>query len=518
MTNPSQSVKHERAILLIIILLGLAMRLYGIDLSLVESHQIRQAQTAMMTRNLYEDHLDIFHTRLDFFGNVPGYIIMEFPLMHTITAWLYNVFGVHEFLGRLVNVVFSVGAIVLMYGLARQFLPVKGALAALVLYTFSPMNIFFSRAFMAESSMMFFMAGAVYFFLIWLDKQTLTLYVTATIFAALACLTKPTAGLIFAPIITAWSVRDGWRMLKRFDFWLYLFFTMMPIILWAVYAHYLNAIYASTYVIPGFGDKWIDIITKRGGIIEHWIDPKFYKFVGGSLIFLLLTPLGFMGTAWGICCAWQDRNKTLLVWLAAMIAYFYVLAGANSGHIYYHLPLLPVAAIFFGFSVEWLLSQQDIIKEKLKRKSILWLSRAVVLLMVISYGAGYVKYFRYMYSNRMPYVLEVSEIIKKQTPQNRFVIDNGGSEVLTSVLSYYCYGKSRWFPDRLRGEQAIAELEKLRTQGATTFVTMETDYNNHVPVTLKNKIFWDYLNEHYEALAVTDHYHIFDLRVPKIKG
>ena len=149
-------IANEQIILMAIVLLGLALRLYGIDLPLTDSHQIRQAQTAMMTRNLYEDGMNMFLTRLDFFGNNPGYIIMEFPLMHEITAGLYHFFGVHEFLGRLVIVIFSVGAMFLMYGLARQFLAVGGALAALALYTFSPMNIFFSRAFMPESSMMFF--------------------------------------------------------------------------------------------------------------------------------------------------------------------------------------------------------------------------------------------------------------------------------------------------------------------------------------------------------------------------
>ena len=75
-------IKNEWTILASIVFLGLVIRLYGINLPLVDSHQVRQAQTAMMARNLYEDNMNIFRPRLDFFGNVPGYIIMEFPLMH----------------------------------------------------------------------------------------------------------------------------------------------------------------------------------------------------------------------------------------------------------------------------------------------------------------------------------------------------------------------------------------------------------------------------------------------------
>jgi len=318
-------IKNEWAILAIIMLLGLVIRLYGINLPLVDSHQIRQAQTAMMARNLYEDNMDIFHTRLDFFGNQPGYIIMEFPLMHGITALLYYLFGVHEVIGRLVSVIFSIGAMFLMYGLARQFLTVIGALSALILYVFSPMNIFFSRAFMPESSMMFFMLGAVYFFLKWLKRQGLILYLTAIIFAAFACLIKPNAGLIFAPIFAAWFLKYKWKMFKSFYFWPYLLLTTMPIILWAAYAHYFNA--KIPYCTFSFADSWLEVIRTRG-IIGHWFSLRFYAFLGGSIVFLLLTPLGFIGTVAGIICAKENsQNKVLYVWLGAIIIYFYALAS-----------------------------------------------------------------------------------------------------------------------------------------------------------------------------------------------
>lgn len=491
--------------LIVVVLLGLAIRLYGINMPLVESHQVRQVQTAMMTRNLYEDKMNIFLTRLDMFGNVPGYIILEFPLMHGITALLYYLFGVHEIIGRLVNVAFSVGAMFLMYGLARQFLSRTGAFAALILYVFSPMNVFFSRAFMPESSMMFFVVGAIYFFLKWLDKKSLTLYLFVIIFAAFACLTKPTAVLIFAPILSAWFLKYKRNLFRRIDFWLYVFLTMMPVILWGAYANYFNA--KIPYCTLGFADSWLRVIKTRGTII-HWFDPKYYAFVGGSIILLLLTPLGFIGAAGGALCAGKgDRRKILYLWLGAIIAYFYVLAGPNSGHIYYHLFLLPVAAIFFGFAVEWLLSKDKFIKEMFKRKVVVWLGGALILLILIGYGVGYSKYFNYMYSNRIPYVLEVSEIIKKNVPKNRFIIDCG-SGLSTGMIAYYSHSKSA---PLVVSETVITDLENLRARGATTFVTMQTAYGGSVQAVKEHKDFWLYLNEKYKPLAVNDHYIIFGL-------
>ena len=499
-------IANEQIILMAIVLLGLALRLYGIDLPLTDSHQIRQAQTAMMTRNLYEDGMNMFLTRLDFFGNNPGYIIMEFPLMHEITAGLYHFFGVHEILGRLVSVIFSVGAMFLMYGLARQFLAVGGALAALALYTFSPMNIFFSRAFMPESSMMFFMVGAVYFLLKWFDRQIFSFYLAAVIFAALTCLVKPTGGIILAPILAAWFLKYGWKVLRRLDFWLYMSLVAVLTIFWMAYAHFFNAINPPPF---GFGGSWMDLLKARG-TVRHWVSFEFYKFVGGSIILLLLTPIGFLGAIAGVFCAGNDKkNKILTAWLGALVLYFVVLAGPNSGHIYYHLPLLPVAVIFFGFAVERVLSHRDAVQAVFQKASFFCLGAVLAFSVLIAYGVGYFKYFTYMYSDRMPHVLKISQIVKNHVPKDRFIIDNE-SGLLTAVISYYCHAKAHPFS----AKSTIEELESLRAQGATTFVTMETAYDNRVPATKEQKEFWAYLNKKYKPLAITDHYVIFDLRVP----
>jgi len=506
----SMRIKKEYVGVILVIALGLAVRLYGINSPLVDSHQIRQAQTAMMTRNLYYDNMDIFHTRLDFFGEEPGHVIMEFPLMHGITALLYYIFGPCDVIGRLVSVAFSVGAMFLMYALARQFLPRPGSFAALALYAFSPMNIFFSRAFMPESSMMFFMIGALYFIIRWLKEETRGLYLAAVIFAAIVGLIKPTAGIVFVPILTAWFLKYRWNLFRRFTFWIYMLLAIMPLILWGAYAHHFNAMNPCPL---GYGVSWMKIIRTRG-IMEHWFNFKFYKFVGGSIVLILLTPLGFLGTAGGVLCVRKgNQRKLLYLWLGAIIAYFYVLAGPNSGHIYYHLPLLPLSAIFFGFSVEWLLNRRSFFKKVFKKKGVKLLGLGLISLILVGYGIGYLKYFRYMYdiTLRMPYVLEVSEIIKRNTPKERFIVMNQGG-VPPAVLAYYSERKTSFF---IVWKEAITDLENQRARGATAYVAINSKYTNAVQTTKNNKDFWKYLNEKYAPIAVTDNYLIFDIREEK---
>jgi len=92
------------AIFYSIIVISVLLRIYGIDLPLIESHQLRQAQTADVTRNLYYDKMDIFHTRMNVFGDGAKPAVLEFPLMQAITALTYYVSGVHEIIGRIVSI------------------------------------------------------------------------------------------------------------------------------------------------------------------------------------------------------------------------------------------------------------------------------------------------------------------------------------------------------------------------------------------------------------------------------
>lgn len=497
-----------------VVVLGLTLRLYGITNPLVDSHQLRQCQTATMTRNLFVDNMDIFHTRLDFFGNTPGHIIMEFPLFNGITALLYYIFGIHEIIGRMVNVGFSVGAMFLIYGLARHFLSVSGAFAALGLYALSPMNIYFSRTFMPESSMMFFLVAAVYLSLKWLEKDTIFLYIGAAICTMLACLIKPPAAVIIAPILSAWFLKHKWKLLQDYHFWIFLFFAVIPLALWGLYANYFNM--NSPDIPDGFGGVWLDVITKRGGIFKYWIDPVFYRNMGGSIILLLLTPLGFIGLIAGLIVTPKSHNRTILyIWLGSVIVYFYALSAANSGHVYYQLPLLPVAVIFFGSGVEWLLSKWDFLKKISKRKWFFMLGTIVVLVFLFGYSVGYFRFFSYMYDTklRMPYVLEVSNIIKEGTPKNRVILLYQPGAV-PGTLTYYSQCKT-WAFHIYTDEQAIEDLEHFRKRGATTYVAHDTKYGSGVKGTRRHKIFWDYLTENYMPIAMTDNYLVFDIRNPK---
>ena len=492
-----------RSIFYGIIVIACLLRLYGITLPLIESHQLRQAQTADVARNLYYDKMDIFHTRMSFIGDGVKPAILEFPLMHGITALAYYVFGVHEIIGRIVSILFSIGALLVMYGLARQFLSVPASLAAMGLYGLSPMNIFFSRAFMPESSMLFFMIGAVYFFLVWLDSKITRYYVLGLLFMILACLTKFTAAVILAPILTAWFLKERWTILKNSKFWAYFLVSSVSILGWMAWAHHVNSINPALA-----GASWFDMATAGRGVWQQLFKLSFYKFVGGSIIFLLLTPIGFIGMIAGLLyipCGW--KRSVLFMWLAAILAYFIVLSGANSGHIYYHLHLLPPAAVLFGYGVQKLLMLPDRMRNLFRSKLFL----AFLALIVCGYLYGYCAFFNYMYSIRMPYVLEVAKLIRANAGEKEIIACNEPGPASEQVMAYYSEYPVRMFYSK-NANSYIEDLEKYKDDGATVYVAIKSSYGDGVEDTKRRGEFRAYLNSRYRSIAQTDNYLIFDLK------
>src|SRR4030088_1040735 len=89
------------AILGLLILAGAAARMYRIDAPFADWHQYRQYDTAAVARNIPEEYLNVFYPRVDWRGNSPGYVEVEFQAFTLPVALLYRVFGVHEWLARI---------------------------------------------------------------------------------------------------------------------------------------------------------------------------------------------------------------------------------------------------------------------------------------------------------------------------------------------------------------------------------------------------------------------------------
>ena len=185
--------------LLLILALGAYFRFQYIELPMADAHGWRQIFNADVARNFAEQSLNILYPRVNWGGAGDPVVSMEFPLLQWIAAVLFRQFGEREIICRLLSIVFSLATIAGLYGLANAVWGRAVARGAAFLFAISPSAIFFGRAFISDTPMVCFSVFGVWGFAAYLLHGKRQAVVWGAAAAALACMTKLPAVVIFAP-------------------------------------------------------------------------------------------------------------------------------------------------------------------------------------------------------------------------------------------------------------------------------------------------------------------------------
>ena len=230
--------------------LGACLRLVYLRTPLIDYHHWRQVDTAAIARNLHETGFNPLYPEIDW-GGRHGYVESEFPLLASLAAASYRLFGQEDYYGRLISVLFSTATIAAVFGLASRLIGPAAGLAAAYLVAVSPSAVFFGRTFMPDSMMLFFWVFGVYAFVrdfqdsagagpahrsrrwLWIGSAS----------AALACLGKLPAVMMFAPIAAAaWHWRGRAALRDR----AFLIGTAVPLLLTAAWYWHAEMLYRQT--------------------------------------------------------------------------------------------------------------------------------------------------------------------------------------------------------------------------------------------------------------------------------
>lgn len=345
----------------LLVLLAVLVRLWGFTAPYVDTHWIKQLQVAPIAKNFYLHGYHLWWPEVDYSADRPNFIEIEFPLVAFLAALLYPVFGLHEWVGRLVTLGFSLGTLLLAYRLLRLHLGDRPAFYGLLFLAFAPSSWYYSRVLMSEPAMLFFSVAAVYCFSLWLRAadpsceagpraRRISLFLLAAFCSALAFLVKLPAVLILLPLAyLAWD-RWGWGMFRRGSAWLFLLLALAPA---ALYYHHALVDIGRHYFTVGVG--------REGGMwfrLQDFLNPGAYSLLLMRLLRDHLTAVGLVLLPIGLFTrpSWSSGRWLFHFWLLAVAVYCVVVSGGNLRQTYYQLPLLLPAAGLIGVGWDRLLA------------------------------------------------------------------------------------------------------------------------------------------------------------------
>jgi 4-amino-4-deoxy-L-arabinose transferase-like glycosyltransferase len=310
----------------------------------------RESDEAAIARNFTREGMNILYPRIDWRGDGPGFAEMEFPLFPWTIAALYETFGFHEVLGRILAYTFALATLAIFLALARRVLPWRGALAAGLFFALNPLIVRISNALQPEALMLLAYVCGVYAFMRWLEarkpgRAAVGWWALAAVATSLAILAKATAahvGLLFAVML--WR-RYRWAALRDPLVWVFGIIALVPSVLWYSHAHHFWLIYGNSL---GLSNE------------DHWIGADVFRessFTLGLItveLFYVWTAAGAVTGLYGLAAAPNAPASRMAVpWLAGAML-FYIAAirtTANSWALYYHIFSVAPVALLFGLGV-----------------------------------------------------------------------------------------------------------------------------------------------------------------------
>jgi 4-amino-4-deoxy-L-arabinose transferase-like glycosyltransferase len=474
----------------LILLLAFALRLYHIDSPVVGHHSWRQADTAAMARNYYENGYNFLYPQIDWGGNSPGYLESEFPIYQFIVALCYKAFGFTEFWGRFLSVIFSIITLYYLYKLVKSLIDEPAALWSCFFLALFPRYMFFSRTIIPDITMIMFLVLGVYFFLQASASGKKHMFLLSSIFISLAVLTKIYVLFIGLPLLYLAWLKFGKKLLSQWVLWVYSLVVLIPVGLWYYHAHQIGLRYGLTVGIWSYGtDKWgnWDIVTTLNFwneiIIVHL--ARYHFTYAGFIVFLI-----------GLFIARKTREEKLFdYWLIATLVFFIIVAKGNYIHDYYQLPFLIPASVYIGkvYSRHFNLNI-------LKYKKAFLLTVSLIVFLFLSENNYYRLIKKEIKDDKSIDRLELGETIKQVVNKNALivVIDRGDPTI------HYLGHRKGWIvhPDNAD----LALLSDRKSKGASYAVGLVSYFKSDL-----QKQALETLLKNYEAIFNNGRFFIIKL-------
>jgi 4-amino-4-deoxy-L-arabinose transferase-like glycosyltransferase len=300
-----------------------------------------------IARNFVQEGNNILYPRIDWRRDGPGFTEMEFPLQPWLTAQIYRMWGIQEWLERLVPLAATLLALVVFCKLAGFLLPEAAAWLAALIFVVNRTTVFVASAIQPEALMLLFYLLAVYYFLRWMESRSWWMYAFAMASFAMAILMKSPAahlGIFFFLLLLR---RDGLALFKRWELWLFAALSLAPAAFWYSHAYSLWKSYHNSMGVSN-EDHWIGLdILRRPKVVLGLlaIEAVFVLGVGGLVV---------IGFSLAKRIRREKAFQTAVLWLASVLIYYVVIIRTAGQYwaFYYHIVSVPAVALLMGAGLQ----------------------------------------------------------------------------------------------------------------------------------------------------------------------
>jgi hypothetical protein len=468
-------------IVIVIWILAVAVRLILINQPYIDHWSWRQSDVAAIARNYSENGFRFAYPQIDWAGDAPGYVGTEFPILPFIAAICYKIAGVHECIGRIQAVIFFAVSLPFFFLLVREIFGSTAAVWATFFLSFTPLNIFAGRSFMPDVPSLSLAIIGLYFLLRWVEDRQSAAFFVAAIAISLSFLIKITSIVIVAPILylvvrrlcqtpgvsqngasgtratsTGSSLErvSGSERVKRPTIYggaLFFAIALLPSAGWYWHAYQIADRF---YPYHFFG---------AGGIrIENF---SWYGHIAQQTLTSSFTPLLSLMALIGLFVAPRSKYSRFLHWWLVAMVLFVIVLGYGNRHLWYQLPLVPIASAFAGAACTF-------VGSKISSRIV---AMTLSILLVSSFTILAFWCVQPFYQSSAAQLRDAGLQLKKVTPPNALIV---AADMGDPTIFYYGERNGWHFlendavyngnPDD--SEQAINNLERLRLRGATHFV------------------------------------------------
>ena len=329
-----------------------AARFYHLTVPIDDPHSWRQADTANYVHDFVLDGIRLLSPTVCWQGN-RGTLILEFPFYEAFVAVLYQAFGEHIAIARLVTIGFWLGSLLYLYLIADYLYTRHFARLTAVVYAILPLGLFYSRAIHVDFSAVFAAHAMLYYFLRGTLEERHGFAALGASFGALACVIKvPYAFYLYVPLLYLMVTRRSGRSALPMVPWLLIPFAVFS--LWWRYVISVNMAAPDWSFLPGYF-KFVRMGHWYFGTVAQRLWLPNWQALGWRVFVEVLTPAGALLAVAGLLA--RDRDRFIEFWLLAVVGYVLIFFNVNLEHDYYQLPLLAGFSLLIARGILWLTEQ-----------------------------------------------------------------------------------------------------------------------------------------------------------------